>query len=334
MNDQQSTPHNAYFNDSEASVAYQSDLQQLLEKLTPFLSTKELRNLRDSKLRPNPQSFSEKHYLQTACELTICGHFAAAYPATFKYEPKLNPPKDVDCSFSVDGVTYNIEVKCADYTKTEEIDSQDAFKLNFLGRHPDFLTLPEELTQFFNPESSKPLVVQPNLDNKLKDFLESAHQKFSPSPSESELNILAVCCDTPQDMQKWLHYLIGHNGLFSDAPFANPEGYSRVDAVYFTNLYHRHKNYTAKRKLSRHWSLEDSFGFIISNRYRLLDKKDLIENVLSLIPNYSRELEAYEMDGTFETEEDLPPIVKQGLFIQSFVAKHLLSQGNMTFDLS
>ncbi|HDS1693031.1 hypothetical protein [Pseudomonas putida] len=327
MNDQQSSPHNAYFNDSEASVAYQNDLHQLLEKLTPFLSTKKLRNLRESKLRPNPQSFSEKQYLQTACELTVCGHFAAAYPDTFKYEPALNPPKDVDCSFGVEGVTYNIEVKCADYTKAQAIDGQDAFKISFLGRHPDFLTLRDQLAPIFEtPEDGKPLVVQQNMDNKMKDYLESAHQKFSSTPTDDAVNILAVCCDTPQDMQKWYHYLIGAEGLFTQESFTPQAAYSRVDAVYLTNLYHRHKDYSSKSNISNHWSLSDSFGFIVSNPFRALDKRELLNRCLTLLPNYSQELR------DFEFEEGLPIEVQRGLFIQHFVAEFLLPRGIKAFN--
>lgn len=68
-------------------------------------------------------------------------------------------------------------------------------------------------------ELLKPHLVLKNMDNNLKDFLKSAHQKFNPDSDENEINILLVCCDDSADMQSWVGYLYACQGLFTKDSF-------------------------------------------------------------------------------------------------------------------
>ena len=76
------------------------------------------------------------------------------------------------------------------------------------------------------------------LDNKLKDYLISAHKKFPISNSQN-FNILVVALDIIQDMDEWYSYLFGDNGAFTNKTYIT-DVYSNVDAVLLTNVQHGH----------------------------------------------------------------------------------------------
>lgn len=125
----------------------------------------------------------------------------------------MNPPKDVDCSFRVGGFKYNIEVKCADFSKKHAVDDGDGFKIGSLGRLDDYDDLVGDLEEMFSSDGHV-LSRQRHMDNNLKDFLIFAHEKFASATPDYELNILVVGCDDARDMQKWYSYLYGAKGLF------------------------------------------------------------------------------------------------------------------------
>src|SRR5699024_9389359 len=76
------------------------------------------------------------------------------------------------------------------------------------------------------------------MDNKLKDYLISAHNKFQVSDFMN-FNILVIAVDIIQDMDEWYSYLFGENGVFTEESFIKDD-YSNVDAVLLTNVQHGH----------------------------------------------------------------------------------------------
>jgi hypothetical protein len=319
---------NPYLNGvTEIEKNYKDELNISITKLLPHLSSRQQKELLEKKLQINSDDFKESQYLQAACEITICSYLAEKFSETFEYEPKLNPPKDVDCSFSEGGTQYNIEIKCADYAENNAINESPSFRIGFFGRMPNIEGVIRDLNQAFeHTKDSKPLVKQQHMDNKLKSFLESAHSKFSPEPKQDQLNILAVCCDTAIDMQKWYSYLFGNEGLFTKTSYADVETYKLVDVVYFTNIYHRHYSYPSKSKISAHWSLDNSFNFIVSNPFRHFEKEYLINRLVNLLPNYSTELTNFTIPG--EAED----FIKQNMLIPHFVGDELQARGIYTFQ--
>jgi len=286
--------HNKYLFGNKCDL-YCKDLSEILASLEPFLSKKQKNSL-DKDLQFSGSKFDEAKYLQAACETSIASYLSSNYSDGFVYEPKINPPKDVDCGFSLGGKTYNIEVKCPDYSKKNEIDSANAFKIGAFGRLVDFDEIVTKMQGVFDPETNpavepdKPLIIQQHMDNKLKDYLLSAHSKFNDSTSSSELNVLAVCCSDPMDMQKWFFYMYGYQGLFTNDSFHPKDEYKNVDVVMLTNLYHRHNEYWDKDKIKGHWDFSKSFNLIYSNPLRSHDKVDIIWSLVDAIPNHSRAL--------------------------------------------
>ena len=177
---------------------------------------------------------------------------------------RLNPEnkkKNVECQFEDSGFKYNIEVKCPDFGAQEKVGDEDAFKFSFMGRIPGYLEEVQILTSLLNEAQQiiegekKPFLNSKNMDNNLKDFLYSAHDKFPPPDSENELNVLVVGCNDAMDMQQWWGYLYAEEGLFTQESFAEIEKYRQVDLVVLTNLYHRHHKYFEKKVLSDFWKL-------------------------------------------------------------------------------
>lgn len=301
-----------------ATGAYRVGLQDAVNCLAPFLNEKDLNDILYQKLEVGKTDASEAHYIQSAVELTVCSHFARFFPALFRYEPKLNPPKDVDCAFSLDGCKFNVEVRCADYTQQHEIEDSDAFKIDSVGRLADFGDLVEQLSGLFGSgKEPKKLLCHKKMDNKLKDYLISAHGKFLSGPVDNELNVLVVCCDDAMDMQKWYGYMYAAQGLFTEDSYVSHDLYSNVDVVLLSNLYHRHRRPAEKPLLQNHWSFSDAFNVICVNPGRSLDRK-LLDCFASTFPHFTNELIQH-----FSTQSDYPDFMKQVFLIPDFVATNL-----------
>lgn len=319
---------NPYFSDrNEASAQYKEGMLAAINRLSNYLGEKQIEDFLRNKLQLFSSSFNEPQYIQAACELVICSHLAETYKKSFSYELEINPPKNVDCSFSENGIQFNIEIKCADYSKNNIINEKDAFRIGFLGRNPHVERIFKELADLFQSHvDGRPLLKQQHMDNKLKDFLQSAHGKFLQEPRTDHLNILAVCCDTPMDIQKWFGYMYGHQGLFTQESFSDKRTYNLVDVVFITNLHHRHYCYQTKDKISNHWLLDKSFNLVFSNPYRCIDKRDAILRFSEIIPNYSHELDAYKVIG------DVDDYVKDMMRIPHFVGDELQAKGIFHFQ--
>lgn len=310
----------------DAQSTYTEGLANALKHLSPHMSEKQKHSLYKD-LQIGGDTFNESKYLQAACETSIASYLASIYSHSFIYEPKLNPPKDVDCGFELNGKNYNIEVKCPDFSKKNEIDSANAFKIGAFGRIVNFEEVVAELQEIFDQktnsavETDKPLITQQHMDNKLKDYLLSAHSKFKESTNPDNLNILAVCCSDWMDMQKWFFYMYGHQGLFTQESFHPSEEYKNVDIVMLTNLYHRHHAYWKKDKISQYWDFSKSFNLIFSNPLRRKDKAEIIWAFVDSIPNHSRQLMNYKAPNNLDE-----------MRIPHYVCEELLAKGLYYFQ--
>lgn len=319
---------NPYFSgNDETTTEYKNGMMSAINDLSNHLNKREMEDLKKNKLQLFSDSHNEPQYLQAACELVICSYLAKKYKDSFKYELQVNPPKDVDCSFTDQGMQFNIEIKCADFSKSNLINEEDGYKIGFLGRNPDAESVVNDLASAFQSlPGEKRLIKQQHMDNKLKDYLQSAHRKFAQKPREDHLNVLAICCDTPMDIQKWFGYMYENQGLFTENSFADKNSYNLVDIVLITNLYHRHYLYKTKNKITDHWLLDQSFNLIFSNPYRTADKQLSIFRFCEIIPNYSFALNGYQVPG------DAEDYVKNSIRIPHFVVDELQAKGVFHFQ--
>lgn len=328
MNFELTNKDNYYISDiSDIGIQYKNGALSALRIMEKKLSKKELSGLIEKKLQTKTKSFNESQYIQSACELTLCTYFANLCPETFKYEPKINPPKDIDFSFQSAGYDINVEIKCADFTSKKELDTQSkTLKLGSMGRTPGFDDQFNTLEKLIGENSDYSLAKQKHMDNRLKDYLLSAHEKFDNEDIDSTLNVLAVCCDDAADIQKWFGYMFFHQGLFTQNSFFDSRQFNNVDVVLLTNLHHRHSEYTKKDKISDHWQFSSAFNLIFSNPFRKKNKKKEIFHLLEIVPNFSKELQAFQVKG------DILQEVKDVMRINHFVAEELQGNGRYFFQ--
>lgn len=290
--------------------SYFNEFLEAAAILKTLLTKKEFEFWCTEKMLLKPSPFAGKAFIQNAVETSVVRFFGEKFPANFKVEVKVNPhnDKNVDCQFLDNGYKFNIEVKCSDFVSKEEIDNTDAFKFGTIGRLQDrgekvFKTISSALDVGL-AQKGEPLKLHLRLrkmDNNLKDFLESAHEKFNPVPNESEVNILIVGCDDCMDVQDWMNYLWAPRGLFTEYSFSDFTKYSNVDMVVLTNQYFKHNKFYDKRVIDC-WSIEEGFNLISSNPRRLKSKEVAMKHFIKLMPNFSKKLEEYKVPGNLAND--------------------------------
>lgn len=284
--------------------SYISSLNSIVNALSCKATKAKINDLIEKKLQISSIIFNEPQYIQTACELTVMSGFLEN--SNFVYEDKVTPPKDVDFSIAVDGKKYNIEVKCASYPEEKKTDE---IAVAFTNRMPTREMRDKVLEEICDRLSGTEKTIREikNLDNTMKDFLESTQGKVQNSRSD-EINILAVCCNNEIDMQNWRGYLFSEGGFFTEKSIIPHGNFDRVDFVLLTNIYNRHFRYFDDDRVSNHWRLSSSFNLLYPNKYSKLAStitpqqgEALIGELNKILPNHNIEFEKY-----MKNIEDIP----------------------------
>lgn len=259
-----------------------------------------MKKLLSRKLQLDYQEFNESQYIQAACELTVMSKFVEDESVKFSYENEVTHPKNVDFSIIKDNVKYNVEVKCPSY-KPKNISSNSEVTVTFTNRVPSLSDKNETLKdiQCRLEKHGTEVIEGKNLDNTLKDFLESTQAKVKGSTLQ-DVNILVVCCNDEIDMNIWRGYLFGFSGFFTEHSFVSHGEFNRVDYVLLTNIYNRHYKYYYGKLVSDHWSLLSSFNLLYPNKYSTRNQdvngQHDLENMNKVFPNHNIKFEAYMKD--------------------------------------
>ena len=149
---------------------------------------------------PDDSKFNLDTYLQGAAELSVQNQLRQEPRVkNVSIEKQVNPPKNVDAYCEAGHTRISIEVKCA----VEKSVSPDALIIRTLGRLPGHRETFDDLkSRIETVDPAKSVQVGKNKDNTLKDFLVSAHEKFSPSSGAEDLNILFIACGYHFNMQE------------------------------------------------------------------------------------------------------------------------------------
>lgn len=319
-------------------LSYYDSFKRSINELTPKITEKQLEDLLTNKLQIKQGAFTEKPFIQSACETSVNSYFAKNFEKTFQYELKVDPSsnKNVECQIKDVDYTYNIEVKCSSFEAKENIDKIDAFKFGTYGRMEDYKDSMKEIGDLMvegqkkSGKEVKPLIELKKMDNNLKDFLVSANQKFNTTPNEIEVNILIVCCGDANDIQFWHNYMFAPQGLFTKDSYYNQNEYSLVDVVVLTNLYHRHNKYFDKKNLVDIWNLSEAFNLVFSNPFRKLNKEKSIKHFLDIFPHYTYELAEHKI--VLQNEpEIMRNILNSIVGIPDFVRVNFTEKGKHLF---
>ena len=220
------TKGNRYWNDFlKVNKNYESVLNK--QEYNSFLNKSQLNG-----------EITMAQYIQFASEATIIDYIIRNYSG-FKNEPKYNDKKNPECSFEYADRTINIEVKCPDLSKRIVQEDSEGIKLFSAERFPNkdcYMQIQEFIES--NIRDGQSIQNIERLDNKLKDYLISAHKKF-PISNIQNFNILGVAVAIIQDMVEWDSYLFGDKGAFTNKTYIT-DVYSNVDAVLLTNVQYGH----------------------------------------------------------------------------------------------
>lgn len=307
---------------------YFKDFILLIESLSQSMSDKELDDCLRNKLQLGKASFGKEAYFEAATELSVVSKIHSIPHDSFTYEKpvKSGTKKNPECTITNGVYTVNCEAKCPRIPKIEEPDNSDqkVLVMQSAGRVPAFFDQFAELKEQL--ESNDPnlkMVLGKNKDNTMKDFLQSAHEKFADFRDENELNVLFVSLDDVHNIQDWWNYLHQHQGLLTRQPFEIASSYSRVDVVIFTNLLFRHKN--PDRINGSAWSLDESFNLFLSNGHRQAEKKNAHYFLIPHIQNFTEEMKKYNVPG------DVDKDILEALKISWFVKEKLEKENNSYF---
>lgn len=171
-------------------------------------------------------------YVGLACELGTANHFRTLFPDQFKYRV-LNSssghgngmPNSFDFSFSVDGFTFNVEVK--------------AFSRKSGGgnQHPIKVFLPKTEMKALHKEMEKAgSGFSPNCVPAIGRFLADANVQLR--RPENGLAVVILCCDGFDEYADAMECLAGQHGVLSkdrksigDSMQPTPEELPNIDAV-------------------------------------------------------------------------------------------------------
>ena len=206
---------------------------------------------------PCNRTFSAKDFVEHAAELSVANHVALKGLPEFETDRRMAPStnkRDVDVFYRIGATKVALEVKCPD----EKPKSLGQPTLDFAGRHPDpqgiFGELRDVLAGAANlPDKLKSLQLAPHYDNKLKDYLLLAHEKFSASADLDVLNVLLVACG--DELQSWVHYLYERQGLFTPESYWPVTQFERTQVVLLSNLRYFHTTAAAHHD----WTLLNVF---------------------------------------------------------------------------
>lgn len=273
-------------------------------------------------------------YLQFATEATVVDYIIRKYSG-FRNEPRYNSKKNPECSFEFGNRTVNIEVKCPDIQKRMEQEKLKGIKLFASERFPD----KDSYAQVENMIKSKVGDAQEvhsidRLDNKLKDFLVSAHEKFPPS-GPSYFNVLVIALDIIQDMDEWYSYILGDNGAFTNKTYIEKD-YSNVDAVLITNVQHGHMADTVDLSINC-WHLENyvSLLFLDPRKEQVNGLGEYYaQEALNLFGGLTRDFLFFQMDLDQKIDIRSKAIDRLGLNkLQTENLSHILYMGDKFVDL-
>jgi hypothetical protein len=205
----------------------------------------------------SPSAYSEDQYVESACELSVANHVAQSAVSGYDVDKKLGQSagkKDVDVVYSLRPIKVAVEVKCPRELEVPPMVPT----LDFAGRHPEadrmFAELRSALSQATSiPVEQRQLQLAQHKDNKLKDFLVSAHEKFPDEADFDRLTVLFVACG--EDLGPWHGYLFENQGLFTAASFYPIDEYERTQVVILSNLKYFHTTCAANHD----WTLKNVF---------------------------------------------------------------------------
>lgn len=280
--------------------------------------------LQDRFFIPDASRFNEDQYYQSACELTVANHLKSRQVSAFEVEKKINPPKDVDSYFEAGATLVSVEVKCP--SNVENLP-QETLVIKMAGRVPNYQQQFDSLRQdLLSVNPTKDVALGKNRDLTLKDYLVSAHEKFSPNSGVDHCNVLFVACGHYFNMGEWYMHLTQNEGLFTAKPFVDPATFRNVDVIILSNL----KYFHSAARAFHDWTLNNVFMLAFPNPHgRSTSFGSTIEIALRPFDHHGKAFREYKP--VCDDDEDAPPEMLEAVKINHYAARGLSAEDRQRF---
>lgn len=243
---------------------YYTDFIEAMAVLEENLTKKEYRNL--LKKFQFDKEYDNQKYLQIVSELNVLYYVLRFHNNSFRYEPKYNNGYNPECSFEFKNININIEVKCPNMEKRIASEERNTLKIFSAERVPDHKLMVNEISKLIEPnvERSGYIGVEETfrMDNKLKDFLKGAQDKF-PVSTDLNFNVLIISLEIIPDMDEWYSYIFGETGVYTQNSFVE-ENYENVDAILLTIPVDGHARWCHYGEINV-WKLEETISLLFLN---------------------------------------------------------------------
>jgi len=292
--------------------------------------------LKNSFFIPDEGHYWEETYYQRASELSVAWHLKQKEMndsvRNFLIEKKVNPPKNVDDYYEVWDKGSNavlgftkvaLEIKCPFEESPAPFPGH--ITLDTFGRIPQYQETLNNLKETIELGPSGNVILQAkNPDDRMKQCLVLAHEKFLPCPGIDDLNVLFLASGDRDRLNRWHMCLYGGQGLFTQESFEPTDSFSRVDIVVLSNLKYRHQ----KVRDASAWTLDDVLLLPILNPH---GRKNLhtttIEKGLSAFNHYYSQFASFRTSSGLivnehsETQAQIAEVSKVNRFVMQFLTE-------------
>ena len=196
---------------------------------------------------------------------------------------KNNP--DVDVSFTFNDVTYNIEIKCPEFNNYDE----NTLLGGLSYRQPDndqrknVKKIKSTIESVIEKEGlNKKVEIKKINDNKLKDYLLSAQNKFKDNNSKN-CNILFLSLSNAELVDYILYLTNGCSGFLTKNSYVPHEEFNKVQAVIISNFL------TINDGIIDYWDLSKCTNIVFLNEFSDYTDSNNIEKFLNLFANKTSE---------------------------------------------
>ena len=231
------------------------------------------------KLKAKHKDSYDLHGLISAlAELSIVNTFIcrSSNPETFIYEDRLqkNSNKNVEFSIKMERFMFHVEVK------TSNLLLEDNKIATELKKSSEVLVLNARVKDFNLIKQKSPIPVIGSLEQRIKDFLESADGKFCKS-DDNEVNLLVICWDERFEVPLIALKASQAEGLMTSSSFLKDKDgktvlFNNIDCILVNSNYLFFKEYVMGLLFNR-FSLE----FPVDPFFQLFTQNYLIENTSS-----------------------------------------------------
>lgn len=300
----------------ENKLNYYDNFLKMIDAFNNNISEKQMKDLLNDKLRIDGK-FDLAHYLQATSEINVLYYILRNYNNEFIYEPQYNGKKNPECSFKYQEKTINIEVKCPNLLDKIESDLRNTLKIQAAERIPNYKETINDIKKIVQPNLKNSDYVgveeEKRIDNKLKDYVISASEKF-PMSDDNNFNILVVSLDIVSDFDEWYSYIFGNTGVFTNSTFVPKEKYENVDAILLSNPMCGHIRYNVLNDTDV-WKLEENLNFLFlnPNKEKTETGKFYFNYMLDVFGNLTKEFLIFIQELDEKSEKDNEKVVNNPL---------------------